>query len=66
MGQIGAGVFRRKMFRFAKKIGFDPEGSMFCAYSKDEEALADFILRFKKACEDKSLISDLFSRAELD
>jgi len=48
------------------KISFDPEASMFCAYSKDKEALADFILRFKKACEDKPLILDLFSRAELD
>jgi len=34
------------------KIGFDPEGSMFCVYSKDKNALAEFILRFKKACED--------------
>ena len=37
------------------KIGFDPEGSMFCVYSKDKNALAEFILRFKKACEDKPL-----------
>lgn len=49
-----------------EKIGFDPEGSMFCAYSRDKEVLADFILRFKKACEDKPLILDLFSKAELD
>jgi len=48
------------------KINFDPEGSMFCAYSTDKEALADFILRFKKACEDKPFILDLFSRAECD
>ena len=48
------------------KIGFDPEGSMFCVYSKDKNALAEFILRFKKACEDKPFILDLFSRAELD
>lgn len=48
------------------KISFDPEASMFCACSKDKEALADFILRFKRACEDKPLILDLFSRAELD
>lgn len=39
---------------------------MFCVYSKDKNALADFVLRFKKACEDKSFILDLFSRAELD
>ncbi len=49
-----------------EKIGFDPEASMFCAYSKDKEALADFILQFQAACEDKPLILDLFSRAELD
>lgn len=49
-----------------EKICFDPESSMFCVYSKDKNALADFILRFKKACEDKSFILDLFSRAELD
>jgi len=48
------------------KINFDPEADMFCAYSKDKDALADFILRFKKASEDKPLILDLFSRAELD
>ena len=39
---------------------------MFCAYSKDKDAMADFILRFKKACEDKPFILDLFRRAELD
>lgn len=49
-----------------EKINFDPEADMFCAYSKDKDALAEFILRFKKACEDKVLISDLFSRIELD
>lgn len=48
------------------KIDFDSEGSMFCVYSKDRDALADFILRFKRACENKPLILDLFSRAELD
>ena len=48
------------------KIDFDPEADMFCAYAEDKEALADFILQFKKACEDRDLILDLFSRAELD
>jgi len=48
------------------KINFDPEADMFCAYSKDKEVLANFILQFKKTCEDKSSILDLFSRAELD
>lgn len=48
------------------KINFDPEADMFCAYSEDKDALADFVFRFKKACEDRALILDLFSRAELD
>ena len=39
---------------------------MFCVYSKNREALRDFILRFKAACEDRTLILDLFQRAELD
>jgi hypothetical protein len=47
-------------------VDFDPEAGMFCVYSKDKDALLDFILHFKKACEDKTLILDLFSRAELD
>lgn len=47
-------------------IDFDPEASMFCAFSSNTAALADFIRRFKAACEDRSLILDLFSRAELD
>ena len=48
------------------KVDFDPEGSMFCAYSEDAEALGEFILKFKEACEDRELITYLFSRAELD
>lgn len=48
------------------EIGFDPEGSMFCAYSKNREALEEFILSFKAACEDRPLILELFRQAELD
>ncbi|WP_291287084.1 immunity 51 family protein [Flavobacterium sp.] len=47
-------------------VKFDPEGSMFCAYSSDAEALKSFIISFKEACENRILILDLFSRAELD
>ncbi|MDM1555185.1 immunity 51 family protein [Chryseobacterium indologenes] len=50
----------------ADGIRFDPEGGMFCAYSSEENKLKDFILDFKKACEDEVLIKDLFSRAQLD
>ncbi len=49
-----------------KIVSFDSEGSMFCAYSENKNALKDFILRFKDACENEKLILDLFSRAELD
>ena len=52
--------------RLETEIGFDSEGSMFCAYSKNREALEEFILSFKAACEDRPLILDLFRQAELD
>ncbi|WP_250254259.1 immunity 51 family protein [Chryseobacterium sp. Marseille-Q3244] len=50
----------------SESIRFDPEAGMFCAYSSEESPLKDFILDFKKVCEDEAVIRDLFSRAELD
>ncbi len=55
-----------KMPELEEVVQFDPEAGMFCAYSSDSEALKNFALGFKSACEDKALITDLFSRAELD
>lgn len=51
---------------FIETIHFDSEADMFCVYSKDIPAIQEFIRHFKKACEDKAFILDLFSRAELD
>ena len=47
-------------------VKFDPEGSMFVAYSTDEESLKKFITEFKKACENTELILKIFAHAELD
>lgn len=47
-------------------VQFDPEASMFCAYSSDASALRTFVTSFKATCEDDAVIQDLFSRAELD
>ena len=55
-----------KMPDLSEAIKFDSESSMFCAYSEDENSLKQFALGFKSACDDDSLIHDLFSRAELD
>ena len=44
------------------KIDFDSEVSMFVVFSDDQEALKDFITKFKSVCENKSVITDLFSR----
>lgn len=65
-GSLGQVFLSEKCVDLQEKIDFDPEADMFCAYSDDKDALADFILRFKKACEDEPLILDLFRRAELD
>ncbi|WP_270087099.1 immunity 51 family protein [Sphingobacterium sp. SYP-B4668] len=48
------------------KVKFDPEAAMFCVYSSDPDALKAFIVAFKEACENETLIQDVFSRAELD
>lgn len=55
-----------KMPDLGDAVDFDPEGSMFCAYSANAKALKDFILSFKDACEDDPLIRALFAKAELD
>lgn len=47
-------------------VKFDPEADMFCAYSSNADALKTFIIAFKEACENETLILYLFSRAELD
>jgi len=47
-------------------VRFDPEGSMFCAYSDNREAIQKFAIGFKEACEDDAAIRDLFSRAQLN
>ena len=47
-------------------LQFDPEAGMFCVYSKQREDLQAFIHGFRCACEDRAVILDLFSRAELD
>lgn len=55
-----------KLPQLKDKIGMDSEGSMFCAYSKDQQVLEEFAIAFHAACENEELIRDLFSRAELD
>ena len=55
-----------KMPELVDSLRFDPEAGMFCVYSKQTEDLWAFIRGFKRACEDKPLILDLFCRAELD
>ena len=55
-----------KMPELSDAIDFDPEGSLFCAYSSKVDALAKFALGFKEFYDDIEAMKDLFSRAELD
>ena len=55
-----------KMPELSDAIDFYPEGSMFCAYSSEVDALSRFALGFKEFCDDIEAMKDLFSRAELD
>jgi len=65
-GSLAAVFIEEKMPHLADIIRFDPEASMFVAYSDNKEAILSFAIAFKEACEDDLLIKDLFSRAELD
>lgn len=48
------------------EIDFDSEAGMFCAYSDNKDALAEFVVSFKKTCENKPLIAKLFSMVKID
>jgi hypothetical protein len=65
-GSLAQVFLEEKCSGLQSKIIIDSEAQMFCADSDNREALYHFILQFKKACEDKNLILDLFSRAEYD
>ena len=55
-----------KIPELSEAIDFDPEGSMFCAYSSNVDALGIFALGLKEFCDDIDTMKDLFSRAEID
>lgn len=55
-----------KMPELSDAIDFDPEGSMFCAYSSNVDALVRFSLGLKEFCDDIDTMKELFSRAEID
>lgn len=65
-GSVAAVFLEEKMPHLADIVRFDPEGSMFCAYSGNREAMQHFAIGFKDACEDDAVFRNLFSRAELD
>lgn len=55
-----------KMPHLADEVRFDPEASMFTAYSSSSAALEQFALGFRAMCDDDQMMADLFSRAEVD
>lgn len=65
-GSLAEVYLKEKKSELKDEINFDPEAGMYCIYSSNKEALKDFSIGFKNACEDKELIMDLFSRAEID
>ena len=52
-----------KMPELKKDIRFDPEGSMFCVYSNNIEAITKFALGLRKMFDNDELMEDLLSRA---
>lgn len=74
-GVVGSGYdWTRLALRFLEEqcphlldaVEFDPDDDVFYAYSKSQNALREFVEGFKDACEDRTLILDLLSRANPD
>lgn len=63
---LAAVFLEEKMPHLVDILRFDPEAGMFAMYTNNKEAILSFAIAFKEACEDDSLMKDLFSRAELD
>ena len=57
---------REKAPDLKERISFDSEHLAFVAYSSDPDALKQFIVSFKEACENDELIADLFSRTSAE
>ncbi|URN96516.1 MAG: Imm51 family immunity protein [Candidatus Pristimantibacillus lignocellulolyticus] len=65
-GSLAAVFLKEKMPHLVDILRFDPEAGMFAAYTNNKEAILSFAISFREACEDDSLMKDLFSRAVLD
>lgn len=59
-------VLEEKTPHLINIIDFDSEGSMFCAYAHERNALQEYALVLKQVCEADAVMLDLFSRAILD
>lgn len=59
-GSLAAVFLEEKMPHLVDIVRFDPEADMFAAYTDNREAILSFAIAFKEACEDDSLIKDLF------
>ena len=67
---LNVGEYKTEIFQSREDEGFEGNGydweSLARVFTEDKEALKEFILQFKKVCENEVLIMDLFSRTELD
>ena len=65
-GSLAAVFLEERLPELKADIHFDPEGSMFCAYSSNVQAIEQFAMAFRAMCEDAAQMRELLSRAELD
>lgn len=63
---VADALIRLKAPHLAKKIQFDPEGSMFCAYGKDRAALEELARLLLRAMKDDSLLREALENANAD
>ena len=75
LGQEGGGygwhgvvdaLIRMRKLKLGKKVGFDPESSMFAAYGKDKDALQQVADLIREAVADPKLLKKAIENADPD
>ena len=59
-------IIRSHAPHLAERVNFDPEGSMFCAYGQDKEALEELGVLMRDTFNDKDALSTAIKEADPD
>jgi hypothetical protein len=58
---LAGAYIAQELPEYKKRIHFDSESGMFCAYSRNATYLKEFAVKFKKMCEDEQQFTEILS-----